>query len=214
MTKQDPGKALLENAYQLQSPEDNIAYYEKLAASYDEDFAEGLGYALPDTVAKQFHASCQAEDSPILDVGCGTGLLADALNTSGLTIDGIDISDAMLALAERKQNYRRLMKVDLTQPLDSEMEKYGAILSCGTFTHGHLGPDALVRLLGIAKRNGLFVISINKEHFRQLGFESVLQKLKKDKAIHALITEELNIYNASDHEHSADKGLIVTFRTA
>ncbi len=214
MSKQDPGKALLENAYQLQSPEDNIAYYAKLAASYDEDFAEGLGYALPAAVAKQFHASYQTEDGPILDVGCGTGLLADALNTSGLIIDGIDISDAMLTLAERKQKYRQLLKVDLTQPLNSAMEKYGAILSCGTFTHGHLGPDALVRLLDVANHNALFVISINKEHFSKLGFESVLQKLHKEKTINALNNEELNIYNAPDHEHSADKGLIVTFRTA
>lgn len=212
MSKQDSGKDLLENAYRLQSPDDNIAYYDKLANSYDNDFADGLGYALPQAIARRYRELSTNEDTPIADVGCGTGLLADALELPGLIIDGLDISDAMLSIAKKKQRYRQLYAVDLTRSVDSVMNNYGAVLSSGTFTHGHLGPDAVVKLLDIAKRTALFILSINKEHFVQLGFKSAFDSLTAEKRISELTSEEVNIYSVSGHEHSDDVGLIVSFR--
>jgi len=216
MSKED-GKALLENAYQLQSPDDNIAYYSKLAQSYDEDFAEGLGYALPEAVAKCYRAMCIEADAPVLDVGCGTGLLATELvNTnlsiSDLSIDGLDISEAMLNIAQTKNHYRNLYCADLTKPISTEIKNYGAVLSCGTFTHGHLGPDAMVRLLEVAKDNALFVLSVNKEHYASHGFEKTTETLLVQNQIKDLNTQELNIYNASGHEHSHDLGILLSFR--
>jgi len=212
MSKQDMGKDLLENAYRLQSPDDNIAYYDKLANSYDNDFAEGLGYALPQATARRYRELSTSDDSPVADVGCGTGLLADALELPDLIIDGLDISEAMLAIAKNKRRYRQLYAVDLTQSVDSVMNNYGAVLSSGTFTHGHLGPDALVRLLAIAKRSALFILSINKEHFVRLGFASTLDSLTAEKRISDMTCAEVNIYRICGHEHSDDVGLIVSFR--
>lgn len=212
MSKQDPGKSLLENAYQLQSPEDNIAYYGALAESYDQDFADGLGYSLPLTVAERYRTKCSDEDVPVLDVGCGTGLLAVALNMPGLIIDGLDISDTMLGMARKKNRYRHLIEADLTRPLSIRIESYGAVLSCGTFTHGHVGPDAVVRLLEIATNGALFVLSVNKAHYKRLGFESVTTMLADQQRIIDLNTEEVKIYSSTEHEHSDDTGLILSFR--
>lgn len=214
MPKHNPGKTLLENAYRLETPEDNIAYYKELAETYDEDFAGGLGYALPAAVARQYRALSTSDDAPIIDIGCGTGLLATELNMPDVVIDGLDISEAMLKLAEQKDCYRNLLAVDLSQPVEPSLKDYGAVLSTGTFTHGHLGPDALVRLLDIAKDNALFILSINKEHHQSLGFKSVIDSLLADKRITNLSCEELNIYRTTGHEHSNDKGIIVSFRKA
>lgn len=212
MSNQNPGKALLENAYLLQTPEDNISYYDQIADSYDADFAQMLGYALPKAVANTFRSLGAIEDSPVLDVGCGTGLLAQALNSDDLTIDGIDISDAMLDVARDKDQYRHLFKVDLTRPLEPKFGEYGAILSSGTFTHGHLGPEALVQLLSIASKNALFIVTINKLHYTRLGFESTINKLGKQSQVNSINMQEHSIYDNPSHEHSNDKGLIISFR--
>ena len=212
MSKDNPGKALLENAYRLQSPEDNVAYYNKLAEIYDEDFADSLGYALPEAVAQRFLALRSHSDSPVMDVGCGTGLLAAALNQPDLIIDGLDISDAMLDIAREKQQYRDLFEIDLSKPLNPSLKNYGAVLSSGTFTHGHVGPDAMVRLLDIASNGALFVLSVNKEYYSRLGFEAVSITLENENQIHDLSLDEFRIYSTTGHEHSDDLGLIVSFR--
>jgi len=219
MGKQDPGKALLENAYLLETPDENVAYYNKLAETYDTEFANTLGYVLPKNIANSFSAKRNHLDTPVVDVGCGTGLLGEELDIPDLVLDGLDISQAMLKIAAKKRRYRSLFTADLTQPFSTQpltraSEQYGAVLSSGTFTHGHLGPDALVRLLDIAKRDALFVVSVNKEHHRKLGFEATIDSLVQEKRIHDLNIEESNIYDVTDHEHSADKGLILSFRKA
>ncbi|MEI9907791.1 MAG: hypothetical protein WDO06_07760 [Actinomycetota bacterium] len=38
--------------------------------------------------------------------------------------------------------YSRLYERDLSQPLDIANSEYGALICSGTFTHGHLGPEA------------------------------------------------------------------------
>ena len=38
------GKEILENAYSLETPNDNKIYYKNIAAQYDKNFAKDLGY--------------------------------------------------------------------------------------------------------------------------------------------------------------------------
>ena len=57
----------------------------------------------------------------------------------------------MLSVASEKQLYRSLFQVDLTKTLEKIENNYGAVLSAGTFTSGHLGPEPLRDLLGIAR---------------------------------------------------------------
>jgi len=211
MADKKVGKELLENAYQLETPDDNVNYYGKLAESYDGDFAQGLGYALPLAVAKEYRRVARNDDDPIVDIGCGTGLLAEALDDKEIVIDGLDISDAMLAIAKTKNLYRHLYPVDLTEPLAPHLCNYGAVLSCGTFTHGHLGADAMVRLLGIGRRSALFVLTVNKEHYQKMGFQSALDSLQQNQQLCEFSSKEIDIYTG-EHEHAGDKGLLLSFR--
>jgi SAM-dependent methyltransferase len=50
-----------------------------------------------------FRASARRLGGPILDVGCGTGRVAAALALDGWPVVGIDRSEPMLALAERRR---------------------------------------------------------------------------------------------------------------
>ena len=209
---EDKGMSLLENAYQLSTPEDNLAYYREFSSSYDEDFVKVLGFALPRLVVERFLHLKSAQDTPIADLGCGTGVVAETLNNVAGPIDGMDISPAMLDTAASKNVYRGLHQVDLTKTVESHEGNYGAVLSSGTFTHGHLGPDAINMALKLGTNGCLFVLSINQVHYYSHGFAAKFNELLETGIISDFSTVEVDIYTNQDHDHSADKALIVDFR--
>jgi len=204
-------KELLEGAYALETPEDNVSYYRDFARHYDSSFAEGMGYQLPQLVAQTYLSLATAEDQPIADLGCGTGLVAESL-PAGVVIDGLDISEDMLAVAGTKDLYRSLSKLDLTKSIPRTTPLYQCVLSSGTFTHGHLGPDAMENALTLGNVNALFVFSVNSEHFRNLGFDQLLNTLKNRGQISELTLKTHQIYTEIGHDHAKDTALICSFR--
>ncbi len=212
MTDKSSGQRLLENAYKLSTPDDHKTFYDEFASSYDADFASALGYRFPKAVAATYQALATDQDQPIADIGCGTGLVAEALGGAVVDIDGIDISDAMLAASAAKGLYRATIKADLTGPLEALGSGYGAVISAGTFTSGHLGPTVLAPLLGIAKAGALFVIGVNKAHFLGAGFEPVMTDLADTGRIRSVEMAEIPIYDRAGHDHSADQAYVLSFR--
>ena len=94
----------LENAYELKTPEDNIKLYSVWAKSYDSDFIDEMQYELHLSVANEFILA--GGKGPVLDVGAGTGVLAQALLYKGkFSIEATDISEAMLEVAKTKNIY-------------------------------------------------------------------------------------------------------------
>lgn len=203
---------LLEGAYNLQNEADNIAYYKDFAAQYDAGFADALGYNTPKALAETFHRIATETDRPIADIGCGTGLAALALNLPKDVIDGYDISLEMLDKAREKQLYRALYNANLKQSLDAYPKDYGALISVGTFTLGHLGPQDLGNLLSLLRMNGLICITISAAHFKAQGFGEFLNDLHEAEKITAPQIHTVPIYAKDDHEHAADKAHILSFR--
>ena len=214
MIEKSAGQSLLENAYKLSTPEDNVDYYDAFASTYDMDFADALGWHYPAAIAAAYRDAASKSDTPIADIGCGTGLVASALNLPREEVDGIDISDEMLRVAEEKQLYRSLYKVDLTKALDEIANDYGAVLSAGTFTSGHLGPEPLESLLGIARAGALFVIGVKKAYFQEADFEPVLRKMEAGGRIKDLQVAEVPMYAKTGHDHSADTAFALIYRKA
>ena len=197
----------LDGAYALQTPEDNRAYYRAWAARYDSDFAATMNYRLPNLVA----AALQGVEGPVLDVGAGTGLLGAALGARGLgPIDGVDLSPEMLAEAQAKGCYRHLVLADLTQPLPPLHGPYQGVASSGTFTHGHVGPEALDALLDVAAPGARFAFSVNAGVWEARGFAAALMRLSP--RIAGLTIADEPIYrDAPDPAHAADRAMIVAF---
>jgi len=125
MIGKSAGQSLLENAYKLSTPKDNVDYYDAFASTYDTEFADALGYYYPAAIVATYRDAASQSDTPIADIGCGTGLVATALNLPREQVDGIDISPEMLGIAEKKQLYRSLYKVDLTKSLDEIAAEQG-----------------------------------------------------------------------------------------
>lgn len=205
----------LSSAYAIRSPEDCLVLYRDFARTYDAGFAGAMQYRLPAHVAGAFVAA--GGRGPVLDVGAGTGLLAEALGAQGFKgdIDGIDLSPEMLEKAAAKDLYRRLVQADVTRPLPLS-ERYGGVVSSGTFTHGHVGPEALVGLLAIAEPGAVFALSINTRVYTAQGFDTALVALGA--AITGLSLLDVPIYGTAaagiDPEHAADRACIALFRKA
>ncbi len=212
MIEKSAGQSLLENAYKLSTPEDNEDYYDAFASTYDADFSDALGWHYPAAIAAAYRDAATKTDTPIADIGCGTGLMASALNFPREQIDGIDISAEMLCVSEEKKLYRSLYKVDLTKDLGVIANDYGAVLSAGTFTSGHLGPEPLESLLDIARAHALFVIGVKKAFFQEARFESILQDMEARRLIKGLQVAEVPMYAKAGHDHSADTAFALVYR--
>lgn len=207
MSEKDPS---LNAAYDLQSPDDNRRLYADWAETYDSGFAVDHDYRLHLNTARAFRDA--GGQGPVLDVGAGTGLAGAVLSDLGMApIDATDISGEMLDVAERKDVYRDLFVADLLEGLPVPRDSYAGIVSSGTFTHGHLGPDALDELLRVARTGAQFAISINAEHFTAKGFAAKLDALGD--SITNLALPETRIYgpNATD-EHKDDMAFVALFQ--
>lgn len=113
----------------------------------------------------------------VLDAGCGTGLFGTFLaEAGGKNIDGIDLSPGMLEVARNKGVYRYLKLGDLSQPVSEKNCSYDIAVCIGTFTQGHIGPDALAEFVRIA-RGGFVVATILESIWKSGGYESKLSSL-------------------------------------
>ncbi len=209
----------LEDAYALVTPEDNRALYRNWASTYDIDFAHRNKYIYPKSIAT-ICASLVDVASPltVLDVGCGTGIVGACLSEllTASSIDGVDISPEMLHAASTKLRvdtkpvYDQLFEADLTKPITFANAKYDVAISAGTFTHGHLGPDALINVLSALRPGGRMVVGINKEHFGANGFEAALQNATHNQLMSAPAFTEVQIYDEGS-PHYGDIALVATF---
>ena len=199
----------LDNAYEINGPEEARALYGDWAETYDEGFGAGWGYIAPREIAALYRDAMEV-DEPLLDIGAGTGLVAEHLRD--LTVDALDITDEMLAVAARKGIYRELINADLTQPLDLPAGTYGGVICCGTFTHGHVGPECLPELLRITRAGALFVCGTIAPVLDGLGFGSAMASLVAAGRITPVRFHDIPIYEGAGHPHAADRGLVMQFR--
>lgn len=199
----------LDDAYQIDGPDGARRMYGAWAATYDESFGAAWGYIAPREIAAILAASVGTQ-AEILDIGAGTGLVAEHLR--GLTVDALDITPEMLEVARPKGLYRTLILGDLTKTLTIPDASYDAIVSCGTFTHGHVGPECFPELLRITRPGAVFVCGTIGPVLDGAGFGSELARLVAHGRITPVEWHDIPIYEGKDHPHAQDRGLVMRFR--
>ena len=201
----------LEDAYAVETPDDSRRLYARWADTYDTEFIAANGYRYHTEVVRVL-AATEPPEGAVLDVGCGTGQVGVALRDAGVeVIDGVDISAEMLAKAQARGIYRHLDEADLTRTLDIPDGHYAAVVSAGTFTHGHLPPDPLAELIRITRAGGRAAIGINVAHFAEHGFADWLDAAVARGEITAYETQVVPVYEGSDPDNPNDMARIVTF---
>ena len=181
MTKNSTSSNMLERAYTVKSSDDIKRLYRDWADTYDEHLQSGLGYRAPELLSSMLSRVVSNFESKILDVGCGTGLVGSSLSTLGYTnLDGLDFSLDMLEVAREKRVYKNLIQADLNKKLKVKDAIYDAIICCGTFTRGHVGPDVLIELIRILKKRGPLACTINSSVWIEKEFDRWIETAIKN----------------------------------
>ena len=216
MSGDDPkeGDRLLQRAYNLGAPDTHIDFYRDFAQMYDTTYAASLGYIYPLGIVSVL-AGQSRPDGAILDIGCGTGLVATAILKAepGAIIDGVDISPEMIEKAREKGDYRNLLEADLTADYSHVPTDYAAIVSAGLFTFGHLGPELIPDMVGLCRPGAVAALGVNSIFFTERGFRDVLDSLEAGGRITDVALHEMPIYDGRDEAHQDDTAMILAFTT-
>ena len=149
---------LLARAYALRGNDldETLKLYADWAETYDQTMLGGLAYCSPQRIATLAAVTESRRDVRVLDVGCGTGLLANSLRANGFDrVDGLDYSAPMLSVAQREGRIDKAFLRNLNEKLEIGAECYDILASTGTFTHGHVGAGCLPELLALLVPGGI-----------------------------------------------------------
>ncbi len=94
--------------------------FDQYAARFDAHLTGALAYRGPDVLLAAVEAVAPGRRfGLLLDLGCGTGLAARAFAQRVETMDGVDLSPAMIAEADKTRLYRRLVAGELVAFLNN-----------------------------------------------------------------------------------------------
>ena len=158
---------------------DSKLLYDEWANDYDNDLINEYGYIAPKLTVDKFKALVLKKNLKIIDVGCGTGLVGQALYENGYkNIDGYDISSEMLKIAKQSKFYKELKQIDLNDKPTNLSETYDVLICVGSFGYGALEPIAIRHLIGLVKSGGLLFIFMNAEPFKSQNYQKHISALE------------------------------------
>lgn len=204
-------QSFLDRVFAAKSTDESRQLYDQWASSYDADM-QTHSFTAPQIVAEMVpkYLDISPDNAIVVDAGCGSGLVGAALHRSGFkTIDGLDLSEGMLKVAEKTGAYRKLEVTDLTKRLDIEDATYDALTCSGTFTHGHVGPEPLPELVRIVKSGGILVATVLEAFWTQGDFDTVVKRLEESGTVEVLENKLHNYRKFGDEESG---GLVLVLR--
>jgi predicted TPR repeat methyltransferase len=117
--------------------------FDQYAGRYDAALTEHLHYRGPALLLAAVKSALEALGRPmrfelLLDLGCGTGLAGQVFRPFAGRLVGVDLSAAMIARAEAKGDYDRLVVGNLVAFLSDEIAKkakYDLVLAADVFVY-------------------------------------------------------------------------------
>lgn len=157
------GAALKLVAHGAAAEADGGAYVEALfddyAGRFERSLVDRLEYRAPRELMALIAKVGRAPGGTAYDLGCGTGLMGLELRNTVRRLEGVDVSEAMLAEARRKDIYDRLVKADLVDFLSAAEP---AVLVTATDVLNYTGPlpPVLAAVHRVLEPGGLFAFSL------------------------------------------------------
>ena len=185
----------IHQSHKIENKEKLKEYYKTWSSTYDND-VRSCEYNGPETITNILIRNFNIYGSSILDVGCGTGLLAEYLNKDKyqILIDGIDISNEMIEIASKRNYYNSLSIVDVFDITSQQVKKYDYAISAGMFTHNHVGPKAIENILNYLENDGVFIFTVRNSFREKENFQELIVDLLKRGKISKFTTIENQNY--------------------
>ena len=108
--------------------------FDQYADRFEASLVDQLGYQGPAQILEALLRAGRTRFDRVLDLGCGTGLMGQAIRPHAGWLEGYDISAGMLAQASAKGVYDVLEKRDLSR-LDLNGECHDLILAADVFIY-------------------------------------------------------------------------------
>ena len=186
---------VIQKSHKVKTLEELKEYYKNWSSTYDND-VKSCKYNGPETITNILTKNYNIYGASILDVGCGTGLLADYLNKQKyqIMIDGIDLSPEMIQIAIKRNYYNEVRVTDVFDITLPQSKKYDFIISSGMFTHNHVGPTAVENILNFLDKDGVFIFTVRNSYAEKTNFKEYIVDLLKRKKIKKCATIENQNY--------------------
>lgn len=170
LLKQDPERegarfmlAALLGETEHRPPESHVrALFDNYSKSFDESLLEQLHYSVPEKLRELVVATVEppCRFSLALDIGCGTGLGGKAFAELVDHVDGIDLSEKMLARAKEKNIYRNLVAGDIHSCLNDNKELYDLVLAADVFAYLGDLEETFAAVFSSAREGAVFSFSV------------------------------------------------------
>lgn len=108
------------------------ALFDGYAEGFDTHLVQALGYRVPEQLAALLPPGPLGE---ALDLGCGTGLCAVALQGRVAAIDGVDLAPRMVAAARARGLYRQVHESAIEPWLQRCEARYDLVLAADVFIY-------------------------------------------------------------------------------
>lgn len=168
----------------------SAAQYDLIAKDYDKVYGEQIGW-YPDRLAPLI-AKYVKLGSCILDVGCGTGSLVEAMRKEGFTgtIHGFDVSPGMVDESKKRGVFSEAYVHDLYQPIPLTLcGKYDALITTAALMFVDK-PGLISELVRCVKKGGQLVIASRSDRFDKFGYMKEVTDLIANKHLTGLFREK------------------------
>ena len=141
-----------------------VKLYDDWASSYDESLRD-WEYRVPATIARMVRDAAVPKDVPILDCGCGTGLVGEEMAALGFdSLTGIDVSPESIVVAAKKQGaYDELIVCDLEEALPFDADSFDAIVCAGVLSYVHNLPELCHEWRRVLRPGGIVIFTHRTE---------------------------------------------------
>ena len=156
----------------------DISYVKNIFDVFAGDFDRVLAlleYRAPELI-KQFmedlYADVKKPRLDILDLGCGTGLCGEFLikYAGRRGVEGIDISDKMLAEAASKKLYSRLINSDIISWLEKNNRRYDLMTAADVFTYFGDLHDLFENINKSLNENGRIIFTVSENSLNKNNY--------------------------------------------
>ncbi|KAF6715761.1 Williams-Beuren syndrome chromosomal region 27 protein [Oryzias melastigma] len=180
-------KATVLSAHKSTTSREKVNFYNSWAKNYDQHVAV-LDYRAPALAADSIlsHFSGARESAAVLDVACGTGLVAKQMKKRGFELFlGVDGSDAMLEEAKESGLYQELKQCLLgEEAFPAEWAgSFDVVVTVGALSVGQVPVEVVRDLCEAAKPGGLICMTTrsncdNLEY--KIALERELKQMEND----------------------------------
>lgn len=164
--------------YSSQNNKELSDRYNQWAKNYERDLTENFGRPNREPIV-DLTIKYVPKNAQILDAGVGTGIIGKWLHEEGYrNLVGIDLSEGMLAEAQKKNVYTKLHQMILGEPLDFPNNAFDAVTACGVFTYGHAPSRSFDELIRVTKPEGYIVFTLRPDFYENSDFKEKMADLE------------------------------------